>query len=109
MSNFTPDLIIDEVKNLISYSITNKETDCKKYESLHRAILKKYFEAKDIQINYLAQTIDLKLPISNSNYTGITFECLDLNGFLQSCVKCDEQSIYFYQNLLTHYNIVSAA
>ncbi len=109
MNNYTPDFIIDEVKNLISYSITNKETDCKKYESLHRAILKKYFEARDIQINYLAQTIDLKLPISNSNYTGITFECLDLNGFLQSCVKCDEQSIHFYQNLLTHYNIVIAA
>lgn len=109
MNNYTPDLIVDEIKNLISYSISNKETDCKKFESLHREILKRYFEAKDIQINYLAQTIDLKLPMSNSNYTGITFECLDLNGFLQSCVKCDEQNIYFYQNLLTQYNIVSAA
>lgn len=109
MRNFTPDVIIDEVKNLISYSITNQDADNQKFESLHRAILKKYFEAKDIQINYLAQTIDLKLPISNNNYTGITFECLDLNGFLQSCLKNDEQSLYFYQNLLTHYNVVIAA
>ncbi len=109
MSNYTPDLIIDELKNLIAYSITNKDVDSLKFESLHRAILKKYFEAKDIQINYMSQTIDLKLPISNSNYTAITFECLDLNGFLQSCVKCDEKSLFFYQNLLTHYNAVNAA
>lgn len=109
MNNYTPELIVDEVKNLISYSITNKDVDKQKFEGLHRAIIKKYFEAKDIEINYLAQTIDLKLPMSNSHYTGITFECLDLNGFLQSCVKSDEKSLYFYQNLLSHYNIVVAA
>lgn len=109
MNNFTPEIILDEVKNLISYSICNKEEDTQKFESLHRAVIKKYFEAKDIKINYIAQTIDLKLPISNNNYTGITFECLDLNNFLQSCLKKDEQSLFFYQNLLTHYNVVVAA
>lgn len=109
MNNFTPELIIDEVKNLISYSISNKDADHKKFESLHRAIIKKYFDAKDIKINYMAQTIDLQLPMSNTNYTAITFECLDLNNFLQSCIKSDEQSVFFYQNLLTHYNIVVAA
>ena len=109
MNNFTPEIILDEVKTLISYSISNKEEDKGKYESLHRAVIKKYFEAKDIQINYLTQTIDLKLPISNNNYTAITFECLDLNNFLQSCLKKDEQSLFFYQNLLTHYNVVVAA
>ncbi len=109
MNNFTPEVILDEVKNLISYSISNKEEDIQKFESLHKAVIKKYFEAKDIKINYIAQTIDLKLPISNNNYTAITFECLDLNNFLQSCLKKDEQSLFFYQNLLTHYNIVIAA
>lgn len=109
MNNFTPELIIDEVKNLISYSITNKEIHDQKFESLHCAILKKYFEAKDIKINYTAKTIDLKLPMSNKNYTAITFECLDLDGFLQACLKSDEESLDFYQNLLSHYNIVSAA
>ncbi|QED38117.1 hypothetical protein FK178_10455 [Antarcticibacterium arcticum] len=109
MSNFTPEVIIDEVKNLISYSLINKDVDAHKFESLHNAVLKKYFDAKDIKINYISQTIDLKLPISNNNYTGITFECLDLNNFLQSCLKSDEKSLFFYQNLLTHYNIVVAA
>ncbi|HSP83363.1 MAG TPA: hypothetical protein VLN72_06495 [Gillisia sp.] len=109
MRNFTPDLIIEEVKNLISYSIINKDVDEQKFESLHNAVLKKYFDARDIKINYQDQTIDLKLPISNNNYTNITFECLDLNNFLQSCLKSDEQSLFFYQNLLSHYNIVVAA
>lgn len=109
MSTTTPTAIIDEVKNLISYSITNPEDENAKFENLHRSIIKKYFDARDIQIDYKAQTIDLKLPMSNSKYTNITFECLDLSGFLQSCIKTDEGSLYFYQNLLAHYDIMSAA
>lgn len=109
MNNFTPELIIDEVKNLISYSIVNKQEDKEKFEDLHKAVIKKYFDAREIKINYLTQTIDLELPMSNSNYTGITFECLDLNNFLQSLVKKDEQSLFYYQNLLNNYNSVVAA
>lgn len=109
MSKITTDVILDEVKNLISYSITNKEVDTQKFEEFHCALLEKYFDAKDIQINYTEKTIDLKLPMSNRNYTAITFECLNLDGFLQACLKCDEESLYFYQNLLSHHNIVSAA
>lgn len=113
MNNFTPELtpelIIEEVKNLISYSISNKHEDTEKFEDLHRAVIKKYFDARAIKINYLTQTIDLELPISSNNYTGITFECLDLNNFLRSCLKKDEQSLFYYQNLLTHYNGVVAA
>ncbi len=109
MGNFTLDLILEDVKNLISYSITNQEVENSKFESLHKAIIKKYFDAKKIKINYLEQTVDIQLPISKDKYTPVTFECLDLNSFIQSCLKKDEQSIRFYQNLLTHYNIVSAA
>lgn len=109
MSNFTPDPIIDEVKNLISYSINNKDADDQKFENLHCALLEKYFDAKDVRINYSSKTIDLKLPMSNSKYTGITFECLDLDNFLQACLKNDKESLHFYQNLLSNYNVVSAA
>ncbi len=109
MQNFTLDLVLEDVKNLISYSITNPDVDNSRFESLHKAIIKKYFEAKKVKINYQEQTVDLQLPVSKDNYTPITFECLDLNSFIQSCLKKDEQSLHFYQNLLTHYNIVSAA
>lgn len=40
MNNITPGNLIDEVKNLISYSITNKEADQQNFENLHRAIIK---------------------------------------------------------------------
>ncbi len=109
MSTITPPAIIDEVKNLISLSITNPEVEKTKFEDLHRSIIKRYFDARDIKIDYTAQTIDLKLPMSNSKYTHITFECLDLSSFIQSCIKSDEGSLYFYQNLLAHYDIMSAA
>ena len=109
MNTTTPPAIIDEVKNLISYSLTNPEIENAKFEDLHRSIIKRYFDARDIKIDYKAQTIDLKLPMSNSKYTNITFECLDLSGFIQSCIRSDEGSLYFYQNLLAHYDIMSAA
>ena len=109
MSTTTPTAIIDEVKNLISFSITNPEVENAKFEDLHKSIIKRYFEARDIKIDYKAQTIDLKLPMSNSKYTHITFECLDLNSFLQSCIRPDEESLYFYQNLLANYDVMSAA
>jgi len=109
MSTTTPTAIIDEVKNLISYSLTYPEIENAKFEDLHRSIIQRYFDAKDIKIDYKAQTIDLKLPMSNNKYTNITFECLDLSGFLLSCIKSDEASLSFYQNLLAHYDIMHAA
>lgn len=109
MSISPPTAIIDEVKNLISYSITNPEVENTKFEDLHRSIIKRYFDARDIKIDYKAQTINLKLPISNTKCTQITFECLDLSGFLQSCIRSDKGSLYFYRNLLAHYDIMSAA
>lgn len=109
MQNFTIEVILEDVKNLISYSITNQDIDNSKFRSFHKAIIKRYFDAKKVKINYVNQTVDINLPISKDKFTPITFECLDLNSFIQSCLKKDENSLYFYQNLLTHYNIVSAA
>lgn len=104
-----PATIIEEVKSLISFSITNPKLENSNFETMHRAILKKYFEAKNVKIDYTAQNIDLELPVGKGKYTKITFECQDLERFLKSCLKKDEKSVYFYQSILTHYNAVSAA
>lgn len=109
MHNFTMNVILDDVKNLISYTISNQEVENDKFESLHKAIIKRYFDTKKVKINYEDQTVSIQLPVAKDKYTPVTFECLDLGSFIQSCVKTDESSIFFYQNLLTHYNIVSAA
>ena len=109
MNNFTTPELIDESKNLISYSISNKNLESSNFQLMHRAIVKKYFEAKNVQINYDEQTIELQLPVGQKKYTNITFECMDLERFLQSCLKKDEKSIFFYETILSHYNITSAA
>lgn len=76
---------------------------------MHRTILKKYFEARNVKINYEEQTIDLDLPVGKKKYTSITFECQELERFLKSCLKKDEKSLYFYQSLLTEYSGATTA
>ena len=109
MNRITTPEIIDDVKNLISYSIINKNQEASNFQMMHRAIIKKYFDAKHVNINYEEQSVDLKLPVGQNKYTSLTFECQDLERFLKSCLKKDEKSLYFYQNLLNRYNAVSAA
>lgn len=109
MNRFTTPEILDEVKNLISYSVHNRNEENSNFQMMHRAIIKRYFEAKHVNINYEMQTIDLKLPVGQRKYTNITFECQELERFLKSCLKKDEKSLFFYQNLLTQYNVISAA
>ncbi len=109
MSITTTPEILDEVKNLISYSVAHLDRENSNFQTMHRAIIKKYFEAKHVNIDYQNQSIDLKLPVGGKKYTAITFECQDLERFLRSCLKKDEKSLYFYQNLLVHYNVISAA
>lgn len=108
--NTNPNTTLDEFKSLISYSIfhLNSEKNSK-YTILHRAIIKKYFDAKNVQINYKEHTVDLQIPVGKRKYTGITFECQDLERFLKSCLKTDEKSILFYHEALNHYNIHHAA
>ncbi|MFD1094245.1 hypothetical protein [Salegentibacter chungangensis] len=107
--NYEPATVLEEVKHLISYSISNIEEQNSNYKTMHRAIIKKYFEAKNVHINYQEHTVEMEIPVGNRKYTRITFECQKLERFLKSCLKKDEKSLYFYQNILTHYNAVSAA
>jgi len=109
MNNITPPEIFNEVKNLISYSIVNKDQENFNFQIMHRAIIKKYFEAKHVNINYSDATVDLQLPVGQKKYTNITFECQDIERFLKSCLKKDEKSIFFYQDILNHYNVTTAA
>lgn len=100
---------LEEVKNLISFSIQKSNPETSEFGMMHRAIIKKYFEARNVKINYEEQTIDLDLPVGKKRYTSITFECQDLERFLKSCLKKDEKSLYFYQSLLSQYSATTAA
>lgn len=109
MNTFTPpQTIIDEVKNLISYSVSTPE-NISEFTIMHRAIIKKYFEAKNVTINYKEQTVEMQIPVGKRQYTNITFECQDLGRFLKACLKKDDRCMDFYHNLLSHYDIINAA
>lgn len=104
-----PSHIIDEVKNLITYSISNPDIEMTNFNTMHRAIIKKYFEAKNVKINYTEHTVEMQIPVGKRQYTRITFECQNLQRFLKACIRKDEKSLEFYQSLLTHYNVTHAA
>lgn len=109
-TNSCPPSLINEIKNLISYSITHLDGEQKSdFLIFHRAIVKKYFEAKNVQIDYTKQVVELSIPVGKRKYTGLTFECQDLERFLKSCLKKDNKSVEFYHNVLSHYNITHAA
>ncbi len=109
MNRITSPEIIDEVKNLISYSIINRNQEKSDFQKLHRSIVSQYFEARKVNIDYEQHTIDMQLPVGQDKYTQITFECQDLERFLKSCLKKDEKSLFYYQSLLNNYNVISAA
>lgn len=109
MKTFTaPDHLLDEVKNLISYSISHNH-DKSDFKTMHRAIIKKYFEAKNVEINYREQTVAMQIPVGKRQYTNITFECQEIERFLKACLRKDEKSLGFYQEVLNHYSDITHA
>ncbi|MDT0685133.1 hypothetical protein [Autumnicola psychrophila] len=108
-NSYTPTELIDEVKNLISFSISNLDAEKSNFTIMHRAIIKKYFEAKNVKIDYEKQMVTMQIPVGRKKYTNITFDCQDLERFLKACLKDDKKNVYFYKELLSHYNLIVAA
>jgi hypothetical protein len=104
MTSFQPSQIIEEFKNFIHSSCTSSETGMEKFSSLHKGIIKMYFGARRVEIDYKLQTIKAEIPISDHQYTTVNFECQDLDRFLSSCIKKDKRSLNFYQSSLNYYN-----
>ncbi|MDT0650477.1 hypothetical protein [Autumnicola edwardsiae] len=108
-NSYTPTELINEVKNLISYSISNLNAEKSNFTIMHRAIIKKYFEAKNVEIDYEKQMVSMQIPVGRRKYTNITFECQDMERFLKACLKEDDKHTYFYKDLLSHYDLIVAA
>lgn len=109
MTSLQPSEIIEEFKNFIHTSCTDSETEIKKYSSLHKGIIKMYFGARRVEIDYKNQLIKAEIPMSDFEYTTVNFECQDLDCFLSSCLKKDKRSLNFYMSSLNYYNYTSGA
>lgn len=103
MTTFQPSQIIEEFKNFIFNSCTSPE-DMNAYSSLHKGIIKMYFGARKVEINYEQKTVKAEIPVSDYEYTTVNFECQELDRFLSSCIKTDKRSLNFYQSSLNYYN-----
>lgn len=104
MTALQPSEIISEFKNFIHSSCSNcDETSI--YSSLHKGIIKMYFGARKVDIDYDNKMVMAEIPISDHDYTVVNFECQDLDRFLSSCVKNDKRSLNFYQSALNYYSI----
>lgn len=106
MTSFQPSQIIEEFKNFVHSSCTNCDTPISSYSSLHKGIIKMYFAARRVEIDYDNHTVKAEIPVSDHEYTTVNFECQDLDRFLSSCVKTDKRSLQFYQSALNYYNHV---
>jgi hypothetical protein len=109
MTTFQPSVILDEVKNLVSNSCNNSAGLGSSFSSLHKGIIKLYFEAKKVEIDYEKSIVTAEIPVSALEYTTVSFECQDLERFLNSCIKKDKRSLMFYQNVLAYYSLQEVA
>src|SRR6056297_1963383 len=105
--------IIMELERLISQSCAERRRTGK-FTQLHIALLKKYYNAADVSIDYHRHRIKMDVVTDDSIYdpkkvnthlpilyTNLLFD--NLKNFLSSCIDRDERSIGFYSQLLTSF------
>ncbi|WP_289644229.1 hypothetical protein [Maribacter aestuarii] len=105
--------ILMELENLISLSCKNAQRS-KKYEQLHIALLKKYYNATEVSIDYHRHRIEMDIVMDDKVYnpkevntylptlhTNLLFH--NLKKFLRSCIEKDDRSIGFYAQLLNSF------
>ncbi len=105
--------ILLELDKLISQSCKSSQS-INTYEQLHIALLKKYYNAANVNIDYHRHRIKMDIVTDDSFYdpkkvnthlpllyANLLFD--NLKSFLSSCVDNDEKSIGFYSQLLTKF------
>lgn len=111
--------VLVELEKLISQSCKNP-ADSKKYQQLHIALVKKYYKATSVSIDYHRHRIQMEVIQDESDYdpkkvntylptiyTNLLF--YNLNKFLISCVEKDVISIGFYAQLLNSFGRTKTA
>lgn len=105
--------ILFEIENLITTSCPKKNISLQ-FESLHVAILKKYYNASEVSIDYHRRRIEMEIIMSDTEYDPKTVNLYmhtlhanlwfrNLSDFLKSCIDKDNKSLAFYSSLLSSY------
>ncbi len=105
--------ILMETEKLISQSCEKNSLD-KKSTDLHKLLLKKYYNAADVNIDYERHRINMDVIISEEDYDPKTVNLAlatvpvniffkNLCDFLKSCLEKDVKSLAFYARILLQY------
>jgi len=102
--------ITREIENLISKSCSTPQTT-DKFNTLHVALLKKFYNATDVSIDYHRNRVELDIVMDDEKYdpqkvntniptlhANLLFK--NLKDFLKSCIELDAKSLGFYAGLL---------
>ena len=109
MTTFQPSQLIEEFKSFVHTSCQNSGEALNHYNSLHKGIIKMYFSARKVEIDYEKSIVKAEIPVSDYRYTTISFECQDLDRFLSSCIRNDKRSLNFYKSCLNYYSLSQVA
>lgn len=108
-SNFREEISM-EIEEMISQSCTDPKMTAK-VKNLHIAIIKKYYNATDVNIDYHRKRVALDIVMDDTVYdpnkvnlyvptlhANLLFK--NLCDFLKSCIDKDNRSLVFYSSLL---------
>ncbi len=105
--------ILMETERLILNSCSKSKLS-KKSKELHSAILRKYYNAADVNIDYDRQRINMDIVLCDKNYDPkkvntvistmpLSLSFKDIYFILKSCLEKDVKSLAFYARLLREY------
>ncbi len=102
--------ILMEMENLITRSST-LENITSRFQDLHKSILRKHYNAADVEIDYHNHRIKMDVVLDDREYDPKTINMVvstmpvnlfykDLGAFLNTCLTKDVKSLAFYASLL---------
>ncbi len=105
--------ILMEMDNLITNSSTRKNITSR-FQDLHKSILRKHYNAADVEIDYHRHRIKMDVVLDDYDYdpkiintvvptVPVNLFYKDLSAFLKSCLMEDIKTLAFYAGLLKQY------
>ncbi|MEO9510931.1 MAG: hypothetical protein ABJN84_12790 [Flavobacteriaceae bacterium] len=102
--------ILMEMENLITKS-NKRENITSRFQDLHRSILRKHYNAADVEIDYHRHRVKMDVVLNDYDYdpkiintvvhtVPVNLFYQDLSIFLRSCLLKDVKSLAFYATLL---------
>jgi len=103
-----------EMNKVISASCS-QELTTENFNDLHVALVKRYYNAADVNIDYHRKRVVMDIVVDDSLYDPKTVNLnlptfkaniifRNLKDFLKSCVEKDDKSTAFYARLLSSFN-----